>query len=165
MQGKIVRLSIKNHDKFKETGHVGLPKMEVPEAEITVAGVADDYNHYRKTRNDNTPNHAVLIMTTDMMEQLEKEGWPVRPGDLGENLTVEGLAYDFFEVGKKFLAGEVQLEITQKCAPCNNLSALPYVGEEKVMEFIETMKNRRGWYAKVLKEGIVKKNDSIGYIE
>ncbi|MHA2028578.1 MAG: MOSC domain-containing protein [Candidatus Kariarchaeaceae archaeon] len=39
------------------------------------------------------------------------------------------------------------------------------MGEEKVNEFIKTMKNRRGWYAKVLKEGSVSKGEKITLIE
>lgn len=165
MQGEIVRISIKNHNKYKETGFVGLPKIEVSEAEINFSGVADDYNHYRATRKNNSPDRAVLLMTTDMLKQLQSEGWPLKPGDLGENLSVKDIPYEFFEVGKKFNVGEVKLEITEKCNPCNNLSALQYVGDEKVMEFIKILKNRRGWYAKVLKEGLVKKNDRITHFE
>ena len=42
-----------------------------------------------------------------------------------------------------------------------NLSVLPYVGEEKVNDFIKTLVRRRGWYAEVMQEGIIKKGDSI----
>ena len=164
MQGTVIRINVKNIEKFKQTGHAGLPKFETSEAEITISGVAGDYNDYRTQSKKSTPDRAVLIMTTDVMKQLKTEGWPLKPGDIGENLTVDGIPYQSFEIGNKYRVGDVELQITEKCNPCTRLANLPYVGENKVNEFIKTMKNRRGWYAKVLKEGTVRTNDKISYI-
>jgi MOSC domain-containing protein YiiM len=38
---------------------------------------------------------------------------------------------------------------------------LHYIEKEKGPKFLKTLKGRRGWYAKVLKEGKVKIGDSI----
>lgn len=165
MQGTVIRINVKNKEKYKETGYItGLPKFEVSEAEITKSGVADDYNDYRSKSKKNTPDRAVLIMTIDAMKQLEKEGWAVKPGDIGENLTIDEMPYDSFEIGNKYAVGGVELQITEKCNPCTRLANLPYIGKERVNEFIKTIKNRRGWYAKVLKEGLVQKGDKITQI-
>ena len=165
MEGTVVRINVKNREKFKQTGYAGLPKFETSEAEITISGVAGDYNDYRTKSKKSTPDRAILIMTTDMMRQLETEGWPLKPGDIGENLSIDGISYESFEIGNKYSVGSVELQITEKCNPCTRLANLPYVGEERVNEFIKLMKNRRGWYAKVLKEGKVQKNDRITHIE
>lgn len=165
MEGTVIRINVKDKEKFQQTGYAGLPKFETSEAEITVSGVAEDYNDYRTKSKQSTPDRVVLIMTTDIMKQLETEGWPVLPGDIGENLTIDGISYESFKIGNKYRVGGVELQITEKCNPCTRLGNLSYVGETRVNEFIKLMKNRRGWYAKVLKEGKVKKNDKIVQIE
>ncbi|MFV2014196.1 MAG: MOSC domain-containing protein, partial [Candidatus Heimdallarchaeota archaeon] len=159
MQGTVLKINVKNREKFKQTGFAGLPKFETTEAEITVSGVADDYNDYRTKSKKSTLDRAVLIMTVDIMRQLEREGWPVKSGDIGENLTIDGLSYDSFKIGNIYRVGNAELQITEKCNPCTRLSNLQYVGEKRVNEFIKVLKNRRGWYAKVLREGIVRKGD------
>ena len=164
MQGTVLKINVKNREKFKQTGFAGLPKFETTEAEISVSGVADDYNDYRTKSKKSTLDRAVLIMTVDIMRQLEREGWPVKSGDIGENLTIDGLLYDSFKIGNIYRVGNAELQITEKCNPCTRLSNLQYVGEERVNEFIKVLKNRRGWYAKVLREGIVRKGDTIDLI-
>jgi MOSC domain-containing protein YiiM len=42
---------------------------------------------------------------------------------------------------------------------CTYLYSLPYIGDERGPEFIKTVKDRRGWYARVLEEGVVKEGD------
>ena len=107
------------------------------------------------------PDSALLIMPIETIRELNSEGWPIKPGDLGENLTTSGLSYDSFEVGKTFTAGEVSFQISRACDPCEGVFLLPYVGRSKGPEFLKVMLGRRGWYARVLKEGLVKAQDQI----
>jgi MOSC domain-containing protein YiiM len=100
-------------------------------------------------------------MPTEMIQKLNQEGWPVKPGDLGENFTTTGIEYNGFQPGDQFYFGEAIIEITKGCNPCQNLTVLPYVTEKRGSEFIRTMLNRRGWYGKVVREGIVNKGDAI----
>ncbi len=99
-----------------------------------------------------------------MIATLNAEGWSIQPGHIGKNLTTQGIPYDLFAVGKKYAIGEVLLQISKPCTPCRNLHILPYVGEQKVPAFIKTLVNRRGWYARVLREGHIKKGDHISEI-
>jgi MOSC domain-containing protein YiiM len=57
--------------------------------------------------------------------------------------------------------GSALLQISFKCEPCTYLYVLPYVGDERGSEFIKTVKDRRGWYARVLEEGSVKTGDKF----
>jgi MOSC domain-containing protein YiiM len=107
---------------------------------------------------------AVLIISTDVLGELNKEGWPVKPGDLGENLTISNIDYGLISTGQKYSIGEVEIEISYICDPCANLYALPYVGDKRRFEFIKTIMNRRDWYARVLKEGSVSVGDSFSFI-
>ena len=102
-----------------------------------------------------------MLYPLEMILRLNEEGWPVEPGDLGENITTEGLDYSAFTAGGLYEVGEALLEVTKPCVPCSNLAALPYVGEARKREFIRALVNRRGWYARVLREGRVRPGDRV----
>ena len=83
-------------------------------------------------------------------------------GDLGENLTVKGLDYDDFFPGRRLRVGEeVEIEVSRACKPCHHLAKLAYVGEEKKKAFIQTMLDRRGWYARVRRGGTIRVSDPV----
>lgn len=104
---------------------------------------------------------ALLIVPRETLADLVREGWPVRPGDLGENITTEGIPYATFRPGLRFRAGEVVFEVSKPCTPCDNLYLLPYVGPARGPEFLKVMLDRRGWYARVVREGRVRSGDRI----
>ena len=139
----------------------GLPKKPVSSASVTVGGVVGDYNVYRHDELDDDPDSALLLFPVEMIGQLNKEGWPVKPGDLGENLTTSGIPYSQFAIGKTYTAGGIRFQISRACDPCNNLYRLPYVGKTRGPEFLKVMLGRRGWYARVLQEGRVRAGDVI----
>jgi len=155
--GRILAL----HRKPETPGEHGLPKPTVPSAQVTVSGFVGDFNRWRHEKKQDDPAMAVLLLPQETIEQLNREGWPVRPGDLGENITSSGLPYDAFSPGRRFRAGGAVLEVTKDCAPCDNLYLLPYVGEARGPEFLQTMKGRRGWYARVVSEGAVHTGDPL----
>ena len=142
-------------------GERGLPKKPVDSAFVSFRGVQGDFNVYRHEERKYDPDSALLIMPIETIQELNSEGWPIKPGDLGENLTTSGLSYDSFEIGKVFSVGEASFQISRACDPCDNLFLLPYVGRSKGPEFLKTMLGRRGWYARILKEGRVKAQDQI----
>lgn len=146
-------------------GEVGLPKMPINTANVTFSGIDGDYNRFRKKKKDNDPDMAIMIISTDILFELNQEGWPVQPGDLGENLTLSGMDYGSIEPGQRYKIGDVTLEISFICDPCSNLYALPYVGEDRGPEFIKTLMNRRGWYSRVLTSGIMKRGDGVSLLK
>jgi MOSC domain-containing protein YiiM len=157
MHGIIWQLNTKSN----YPGEHGLPKYSTHAIDVTVQGAAGDCSRYRAEKKNNDPNQALLLMPLEMLLQLNTEGWPVKPGDIGENITTKGIPYDSFAPGRKYRAGTVELEISKPCTPCTTLYALPYVGKDKGPEFLRTLVNRRGWYARVLKEGTIKNGDTI----
>lgn len=157
MTGVVQQISVKPHVK----GEYGLPKKPVDLAHVTRAGVQGDFNIYRHEEMDDDPDQAILIMPIETIEKLNEEGWPVRPGDLGENLTTSGIPYESFSIGKTFIAGGVRLQISKPCEPCTRLYSLPYVGKSKGPGFLKVMLGRRGWYARVVVEGRVRAGDSV----
>jgi MOSC domain-containing protein YiiM len=141
--------------KPRAEGHPGLPKQARSSLRITEAGAEGDYNHYRAKSLDNDPAQAILLVTEEVLHTLNAEGWPARPGDLGENLTVR-LPEALLKPGSRVEIGAVVLEVSLACTPCTELYTLSFVGQERGPEFLRTMKGRRGWYARVLAGGEVR---------
>lgn len=147
--------------KSKTPGQRGLPKKPVPRAFVSRAGVEGDYNVYRQEERRGDPDCALLVMPIETIRELNSEGWPVHPGDLGENLTTTGIPYASFTVGKTFAVGGAKFQISKACDPCDNLYLLPYVGDSRGPGFLKVMLGRRGWYARVVREGRVKPGDPV----
>ena len=157
MEEKICSINIKPDTP----GQHGLPKLPVNSTRIIRNGLEGDYNRYRHIKKKNDPDMAVLLLPMEIIEELNEEGWSIKPGDLGENLTTAGIAIKDFSPGKTYRVGEATIQITFKCEPCTNLYSLPYVGREKGPEFMKTMMDRRGWYASVNEEGQVNVGDKV----
>jgi MOSC domain-containing protein YiiM len=149
------------HRKPEVSNERGLPKPSVREVRVLRSGFEGDFNRYRHEDKADDERMAILLVPKETLEELNREGWPIRPGDLGENITSAGVPYGAFAPGRRFRVGEVELEVSKPCDPCDNLYLLPYVGAERGPEFMKTMMNRRGWYARVLREGTVRVGDSI----
>ena len=139
--GSVRRLSVKPQTK----GERGLPKRAVSELRITSAGAEGDYNHYRTTKVQGDPDLAILVLTEEVIETLRREGWPVEPGDLGENLTLSGVPEASLKPGARLTIGEVVL----------------YVGKAKGPEFVRTLVGRRGWFTRVLSPGKIATGDGV----
>jgi MOSC domain-containing protein YiiM len=152
------------HRKAEEANAHGLPKPSVSEARLARSGVVGDFNRFRHEERRDDPDMAILILPLEILQQLNQEGWPVQPGDLGENLTTEGIENDALFPGRKFRVGEAVVEISKECTPCTNLYLLPYVGSGRGPAFLQTTLGRRGWYARVLEEGSVRTQDPIELI-
>jgi MOSC domain-containing protein YiiM len=149
------------HRKPEAPEEHGLPKLPVPEARLTRNGVEGDFNRYRHEEKHDDPDMALLIVPLETLHDLNQEGWPVGPGDLGENLTTQGISNDAFVPGRRFRVGETVVEISKECTPCTNLYLLPYVGSARGPAFLQAMLGRRGWYARVLREGPVHAGDAV----
>lgn len=157
---------------------------------VTQQGIAEDYNHYRTVALKGTRDRAVSLWTTDILEWLQQYSYykDIRLGDFGENVSIEGVNYTYFEVGEHYQftslednrdtnktkkKGGVILEITERMEPCANLCKLPYINnpELKPMERIQKCQQLltvldkedglRGWYAKVIQEGTIRPRDKV----
>ncbi|HIH15229.1 MAG: hypothetical protein QT08_C0010G0003 [archaeon GW2011_AR17] len=150
--------------KPQREGERGLPKHAVESARVTPHGIIGDFNRYRQEKLHGSLSRALLIMPLEMIETFNQEGWPVQAGDIGENITTKGVAYSDFVIGARYQLGEIEVEISERATPCGNLKLLPYIGTSKWQEFRRVMTERRGYYAKVLKEGQIQKNDLVSRI-
>jgi len=149
------------HRKPEMAGEHGLPKPTVNEVTVDARGVGHDFNRYRHEDLHDAADQAVLLMPVEMIRTLNAEGWPIQEGDIGENITTEGIPYQEFHPGDRFRIGAAVLQVTKPCTPCTNLHLLPYVGAAMGPGFVRTMVDRRGWYASVVHAGRIRTGDRI----
>lgn len=142
-------------------GERGLPKLPVQSARVTFQGLEGDFNRYRHEKKRDNPDRAVLLHSLEFINYLAQGRFHLQPGHLGENITTKDIWYFSMLPGSIYRIGEAMIQITEACRPCTNLKFLPYVGDQRLSEFMRLLDRRRGWYAKVLQEGMVRKGDSI----
>ena len=157
LRGTVYRI----HRKPERAEERGLPKTAVAEVVVTLAGLEGDFNRYRHEEKHDDPDMAVLLEPLETLAELRREGWPIAPGDIGENFTTQGIAYHELFPGRAVEVGRARIVISKACTPCENLYLLPYVGRDRGPEFLRTMLDRRGWYARVDRPGRVRVGDPI----
>ncbi len=130
----------------------GIPKLPRENAELTASGLKGDGHNHKKHYH---PDQAVCFQDLETLEQLNREGYSLTPGAIGENLTVEHLEVNHLSPGTRLeLAGGVVLEITKTRKPCYVLDAID-------PQLKEDIAGRCGTYAKVLKEGTMTRGEHI----
>ncbi len=86
----------------------------------------------------------------------------LRPGQFGENLTVEGLTEDTARLGDVFRVGSARPQVTQPRYPCFKLGIK--MGDPLFpRRFLAS--GRTGFYLRVLEEGEVGADDTIELVE
>lgn len=137
----------------------GVPKLSVPFAEITAAGVRGDKQNDR--RHHGGPQRAVSLYALERIEALRAEGHPITPGSTGENLTISGLDWEAIGIGDRLVVGDwVELEITGYAAPCRTIAAAFVDGAFGRIG----QQTHPGWsrlYARVNSEGDVRPGDLV----
>jgi MOSC domain-containing protein YiiM len=136
----------------------GVPKLAVLEAELTPNGlVGDDVRH---PHVHGGPERAVCLYSLERLLELQKEGHPIFPGAMGENLTLSGLDWEQLQPGRRLRLGEVRIEITNYTVPCNALQ--PFFIDGKYSRVSQN--HYPGWarvYARVLQPGRLKVGNSV----
>jgi len=157
MRPKVYQLNVKP----QAADVAGLPKYRVDPLAVTERGAVNDYNKYRTEKNKSDPDRALLLLPLEVIADLNREGWSVNPGDLGENITSKGLEWNDLHQDDVYEVGSVLVKLKRLATPCWKLGLLPYVGKTREKEFIKTLIGRRGWYCRVLEPGIIRVNDEL----
>ena len=146
--------------KLKTEDGRGIPKVSTGgSARVTTAGMEGDHN-FSRVRRDSPPERALLLWTEDARTALNDAGWPVQPGDIGENVLIDGVPFTELKDGDRWALGELEIELSWPSGPCSVLGHLPYVGG-RLDEFRAASMGRRGMYAKVLTEGELRVGDEV----
>jgi len=144
----------------------GLPKHAISEGLITPLGLEGDLHAHPAIHGG--PHQAILLIASEVVDELTARGYPVFYGALGENLTTRGIPIRDLRIGDQLRAGAALLEITKPRGPC---SALHIYGEAILREIYDPQVKARdytsprwgmsGFYARVLQPGPVRANDII----
>lgn len=144
----------------------GIPKTPIEEAIVSPAGVRGDSWAHPKFHGG--PKQALLLITTEAIEELTEQGFPIFPGALGENLTVGGMDRRGWRSGQRYRAGDVILQLTKLRVPCRTLDiygpgiqSLMYDSRCKQGDPETPLWARGGFYASVEQGGIIRPGDII----
>jgi len=92
---------------------------------------------------------SVLLMAKEVLDQLG-----IRPGDVREQVTVEGLDLHGLPEGTRLTVGNAVLELAHPCAPCERMEELR-PGLQSALE------GRRGRFARVVRAGEFAVGDTL----
>ena len=161
MQGHIVQVSVSGG---------GVPKYAIPEGFATRLGLEGDGHAHPEIHGG--PRQALLLISSENLDRLRGDGWPLFPGALGENLTVAGIDFRQIRIGQRFRAGDTLIEITKVRQPCATLN--PYGVGIQAAIFDSAVKagdarspkwGISGFYASVQKTGPIRTNDIIELLD
>ena len=148
----------------------GVLKRPIPQGVVTPLGITGD--GHRNPQVHGGPRQAILIITSEGIDELKEQGFPLYPGALGENLTTSGLNRRSVRIGQRYRIGGVLLEITKLRAPCLNLN--PYGPGIQKAVYDEAVKAGNpesprwglgGFYAAVLQTGTIHPGDPIQLVD
>jgi MOSC domain-containing protein YiiM len=147
----------------------GLPKRAIPEGLLTPLGFESDACTH--TQIHGGPEKAVLLITAEVIDELIGKGYPVYYGALGENLTTRGLERRWLRPGQEFRVGDAIIELTKVRGPCGALDVYgPAIRQEiydpqvKAGDCTSPRWGMSGFYARVLRPGLVRANDIISLV-
>jgi MOSC domain-containing protein YiiM len=109
----------------------GIPKIEVESIQLLEGiGVEGDYHagqyvrhRYLAKKDPTQPNHRqVLLVDTVILEDLKKRDIQLGPGQMGENMLLDGIDLMSLEVGTRLAVGETLLEVSEIREPCSQLN-------------------------------------------
>jgi MOSC domain-containing protein YiiM len=145
----------------------GVPKHAVEQARVFIDRVEGD--NWNDRKHHGLSGQAVCLFSMELIEELKAEGYSLFPGALGENFTTGGIDYCRIRLGDRFRVGtEVEIRITKIRQPCrtitvygNGIIRATFDAEVRAGKTTSSKWGRSGYYAEVLKEGIVRPGDTI----
>ena len=103
-------------------------------------------------------NRQVSLLAFESIEKMREDGYDVRPGDFGENITVQGVGVSKLKPGTKIQIGkEVCLEVTLIGKTCHSPCEIYKQAGDCIMP-------KEGVFARVLRKGTIESNDEVEII-
>jgi MOSC domain-containing protein YiiM len=134
-------------------GH-GRPMRPVPQAEARAGGGLEGDSHAHRTKR------AVTIV-----DRSTHDAVGVKPGDLREQITVEGLpSLGSLVEGTMLSVGAITLRVNGSCDPCTHIGEMNGIADPD--EFRSLLEGRRGLVCTVVHaEGPVRVGDPVSAME
>jgi MOSC domain-containing protein YiiM len=147
----------------------GVPSHAIDTGSVTKRGIEGD--GWRHPQFHGTPKRTILLITSESVDELVAQGFPVYYGALGENFTTRGLDRRSLRIGQRFQAGEAVIELTEVRFPCGTLSVYgpgiqAAIYDERVLrrDAASPVWGMSGFYASVAEPGLVRPGDSIALL-
>jgi MOSC domain-containing protein YiiM len=148
----------------------GLPKFPILHADVTALGIEGD--RHKHPRFHGGPRKALLIVTSEGIEELAAQGFPLYAGALGENITTRGIDRRWMRSGQRYRIGDILIELTTLRVPCDQLVVYGpglgdavYDAEVKAGNFRSPKWALGGFYAAVMQAGRIQPGDPIQLLE
>jgi len=144
----------------------GVPNHPIERGEVTIAGIAGD--GWRHPQFHGIPKRAILLITSEGLDEIKTMGFPVYPGALGENLTTRGIDRRELRPGQRFRCGSAVIQLTELRFPCDTIRVYGK-GIQGAIWDARAMKcdpssdvwGLSGFYASVTEAGVVLPGNSI----
>jgi MOSC domain-containing protein YiiM len=143
-----------------------VPNRAIAEGNVAESGITGD--GWRHPAFHGTPKRAILLITSEGVDELAARGFPVFYGALGENITTRGLDRRSLRIGQRFQAGGTVIELTETRFPCDTLSVYgdgiqAAICDARALagDATSVVWGLSGFYASVRKPGILRPGDSI----
>jgi MOSC domain-containing protein YiiM len=148
----------------------GVPKRPIPAGIVTSLGLAGDGHANPEVHGG--PRQAILLITSEGIDELKEQGFPLYPGALGENLTTRGWNRRSVRIGQRYRIGAILVEITKVRAPCETLNPYGpgiqkaiYDQEVKAGDPASPRWGLSGFYASILRTGLIHPGDPIQLVD
>jgi MOSC domain-containing protein YiiM len=148
----------------------GVPKRAIAEGELTPLGISGDACAHSEIHGG--PRQAVLLITSEGIDELVGQGFPIFYGALGENITTGGLDRRGLRTGQRYRIGNAVVELTKPRGPCDLLNVYGpgmqkavYDAQVKAGDHTSSRWGLSGFYASVLQPGLIRPGDPIQLLE
>lgn len=101
----------------------GVPKIPLPEGDVLKTdGLTQDSQGHDKHRK---LGRALSVLSVELLDEFQREGFRVAPGLMAENLTVYGVDLNSLENGTRFVfENGVEIEVDTQRKPCFQLNPM-----------------------------------------
>jgi MOSC domain-containing protein YiiM len=161
MPGSVVQINVSRG---------GIPKRAIASGEVTSVGIVGDVCSHPQFHGG--PTRALLLITSEGIEELAAMGFPLYHGALGENLTTRGIDRRSFRLGQRYRVGNAVIELTSVRGPCDALSVYGpgiqkavYDARVKSGDPTSPLWGLSGFYTSVLRPGTIHTGDPISLLE
>lgn len=156
--GKVTTTKLENQKREELVS--AIKKYPVQNAYLTKTGFKED--EQADLRHHGGENKALFLFAKTTYEKINKECKTEFEIDgvshFGENLILSNIDEKTVCIGDIYKVGEAIIQITQPRQPCWKLSA--NTNKKEMTKFIFNS-GLTGWYAKVIKEGVISKHDKL----
>ncbi len=129
------------------------PKRREPMEELEEARAVEDVGLEGCAHARPNGRRQVLLMDRETLDVFQ-----LAPGIVRENITTEGFDVNGLAIGQLLQIGEVELQVSVVCDPCEQIEALR-------PGLQAAMKGRRGMLCKVVRGGLLRGGDEIVVME